>query len=108
MTLTTFWYCTRTGSETIGEVAKATQPLKRVDGESVVGNLLVPNGPGDPVGDLAERRLHQVNARLQTLANQLEGPIEFLSDEEGKRATVTNRGTVERPWELWKKKAMAL
>jgi len=34
------------------------------------------------------------------------GPIEFLSEEEGRRATATNRGTVERPWELWKAKAM--
>jgi HCOMODA/2-hydroxy-3-carboxy-muconic semialdehyde decarboxylase len=46
------------------------------------------------------------NAKLQALATQLEGPIEFLSDEEGRRATVSNRGTVERPWELWKKKAL--
>ena len=36
-----------------------------------------------------------------------EGPIEFLSDEEGRRATAANRGTLERPWELWKKSAQA-
>jgi hypothetical protein len=48
-----------------------------------------------------------MNAKLQGLATQLEGPVEFLSDEEGRRSTVTNRGTLERPWELWKKKAMA-
>ncbi|HEX4780645.1 MAG TPA: class II aldolase/adducin family protein [Usitatibacter sp.] len=48
----------------------------------------------------------QANARMQSLASQLPGPIEFLSDEEGRRATETNRGTVERPWELWKAKAM--
>jgi ribulose-5-phosphate 4-epimerase/fuculose-1-phosphate aldolase len=47
----------------------------------------------------------QVNARLQTAAGTLPGPIEFLSDEEGRRATETNRGTIERPWELWKAKA---
>jgi hypothetical protein len=43
-----------------------------------------------------------MNARLQIQALQLEGPIEFLSEEEGKRSTAANRGTVERPWELWK------
>jgi len=48
----------------------------------------------------------QMNAKLQTLASQLGGPIEFLSDAEGKLATATNRATVERPWELWKAKAM--
>lgn len=48
-----------------------------------------------------------VNARLQLQAGQLEGPIEFLSDAEGKLATATNRATVERPWQLWKAKALA-
>ena len=45
----------------------------------------------------------EMNARLQLQAAKLEGPIEFLSDEEGERSTVSNRGTIERPWELWKK-----
>jgi ribulose-5-phosphate 4-epimerase/fuculose-1-phosphate aldolase len=49
----------------------------------------------------------QVNARLQAIAGSLEGPIEFLSDVEGKRATDTNARTIERPWELWKAKALA-
>src|SRR5438093_680302 len=49
----------------------------------------------------------QMNARLQLQAGQLEGPIEFLSDEEGRRASAANRGTLERPWELWKKSARA-
>jgi hypothetical protein len=47
-----------------------------------------------------------MNARLQIQATQLEGPIEFLSDEEGKRSTASNAGTIERPWELWKKDAL--
>ncbi len=49
----------------------------------------------------------EMNARLQLHATQLEGPIEFLSDEEGRRATASNRGTLDRPWELWKKGAAA-
>jgi hypothetical protein len=47
-----------------------------------------------------------MNARLQLQATQLEGPIEFLSDEEGRRSTVSNMGTIERPWELWKRMAL--
>jgi len=49
----------------------------------------------------------QANARLQAIAQNLEGPVEFLSDIEGKRATETNAGTIGRPWELWKAKALA-
>src|SRR5262245_4504246 len=48
----------------------------------------------------------EMNARLQLQAGQLEGPIEFLSDEEGRRSTESNAGTHERPWELWKKEAL--
>jgi hypothetical protein len=47
-----------------------------------------------------------MNARLQMNAMQLEGPIEFLSDEEGRRSWAANSGTLERPWELWKKAAL--
>ena len=47
----------------------------------------------------------QANAKLQTLAAQLGGPIEFLTDDEGRRATETNRATIERPWELWEARA---
>jgi ribulose-5-phosphate 4-epimerase/fuculose-1-phosphate aldolase len=63
---------------------------------------------GDSLPEVVFRAVYtQMNARLQSAAGQLQGPIEFLSDEEGRRATVTNRGTVERPWELWKARAMA-
>ena len=47
------------------------------------------------------------NAKLQMRAATLEGPLTFLSDEEGRRATASNRPTIERPWELWKKEALA-
>jgi HCOMODA/2-hydroxy-3-carboxy-muconic semialdehyde decarboxylase len=49
----------------------------------------------------------EMNARLQLQATRLDGPIEFLSDEEGRRSTAANRGTLERPWELWKKQALS-
>jgi HCOMODA/2-hydroxy-3-carboxy-muconic semialdehyde decarboxylase len=48
----------------------------------------------------------EMNARLQMQAMQLEGPIEFVSDEEGRRSWAANSGTLERPWELWKAKAL--
>jgi HCOMODA/2-hydroxy-3-carboxy-muconic semialdehyde decarboxylase len=85
------------------ELAKSLGPcacvLMRGHGMTIVG---------DGLQEAVFRAIYtQVNARLQMLAGQLEGPIEFLSDEEGKRATATNRGTIERPWELWKQRAMA-
>ena len=48
----------------------------------------------------------EMNARLQIQATQLDGPIEFLSDEEGRRSWAANSGTLERPWELWKARAL--
>ncbi len=49
----------------------------------------------------------EMNARLQIQASRLEGPIEFLSDDEGRLSEATNRGTLERPWELWKKQVLS-
>ena len=58
---------------------------------------------GDGIQEVVFRAIYtEMNARLQIQARQLDGPIEFLSEEEGKRSTAANRGTVERPWELWK------
>lgn len=63
---------------------------------------------GDGVPEAVFRAIYtEMNARLQLQATLLEGPIKFLSDEEGRRSTVSNRGTIERPWELWKKRALA-
>jgi len=60
---------------------------------------------GDGVPEAVFRAIYtEMNARLQLQATQLEGPIEFLSDEEGRRSTAANHGTLERPWELWKQK----
>jgi ribulose-5-phosphate 4-epimerase/fuculose-1-phosphate aldolase len=62
---------------------------------------------GESVPEAVFRAIYsEMNARLQFQATQLEGPIEFLSDEEGKRSSAINRGTLERPWELWKKSAL--
>ena len=34
------------------------------------------------------------------------GPVTYLDDEEAKKAEASVGGTIPRPWELWKKKAM--
>jgi HCOMODA/2-hydroxy-3-carboxy-muconic semialdehyde decarboxylase len=48
----------------------------------------------------------EMNARLQLQSRLLDGPTEFLSDEEGRRYTATNRLVIERPWQLWKEEAL--
>jgi HCOMODA/2-hydroxy-3-carboxy-muconic semialdehyde decarboxylase len=47
-----------------------------------------------------------VNARLQTQATALGGPITYLDPEEGRQFDAVVPMQVRRPWELWKKKAM--
>ncbi|MFL6623576.1 MAG: class II aldolase/adducin family protein [Sulfurifustis sp.] len=48
----------------------------------------------------------ETNARLQLQAIALGGPINYLTPEEGQRAADTMATQVERPWDLWKKKAL--
>lgn len=87
------------GQALAGALGKCNCVLMRGHGMTVIG---------DSVPEAVFRAIYtEMNARLQLQATQLEGPLEFLSDEEGRRATVSNRGTLERPWELWKKKALA-
>ncbi len=62
---------------------------------------------GESIPEAVFRAIYtEMNARLQLQAEQLQGPIEFLSEAEGRGATEANRGTLERPWELWKKQAL--
>jgi ribulose-5-phosphate 4-epimerase/fuculose-1-phosphate aldolase len=83
------------GKALAGTLGKCNCVLMRGHGMTVIG---------DGVPEAVFRAIYtEMNARLQLQAAQLEGPIEFLSDEEGRRSTVSNRGTVERPWEFWKK-----
>jgi HCOMODA/2-hydroxy-3-carboxy-muconic semialdehyde decarboxylase len=46
----------------------------------------------------------ELNARLQMQAIALGGPINFLTAEEGKKATETMERVHERAWELWKRR----
>ena len=48
----------------------------------------------------------EMNARLQQQAMAL-GPVTYLDAEEARRADASVSGTYARPWELWKKRAMA-
>jgi ribulose-5-phosphate 4-epimerase/fuculose-1-phosphate aldolase len=88
----------RLGRELATTLGRCACVLMRGHGVTVVG---------DGLPEAVFRAVYtERNAKLQGLAEQLPGPIEFLSEEEGRRATATNRGTVERPWELWKRAAM--
>jgi ribulose-5-phosphate 4-epimerase/fuculose-1-phosphate aldolase len=83
------------GKALAGTLGKCNCVLMRGHGMTVIG---------DSVPEAVFRSIYtEMNARLQLQATQLEGPIEFLSDEEGRRSSASNRGTLERPWELWKK-----
>jgi ribulose-5-phosphate 4-epimerase/fuculose-1-phosphate aldolase len=63
---------------------------------------------GDSLPEAVFRAIYTaMNAKLQMQAAALEGPIEFLSAAEGRLATAANRPTIERPWQLWKAKALA-
>jgi ribulose-5-phosphate 4-epimerase/fuculose-1-phosphate aldolase len=85
------------GRELAKSIGSCACVLMRGHGMTVVG---------ESIPEAVFRSVYtQTNANLQMLAAQLDGPIDFLSDEEGKRATATNRATLDRPWELWKAKA---
>ena len=49
----------------------------------------------------------EMNARLQAQAMALGGSVTYLDDEEARQATANVGRTVPRPWELWKRKALA-
>ncbi len=46
----------------------------------------------------------EVNARMESEALRL-GDVTFLNEQEAARAMATNAALVDRPWELWRKKA---
>ena len=48
----------------------------------------------------------ETNAKLQTEAIALGGPVTYLDLEEARQAEASVRQTLDRPWELWKRKAL--
>jgi ribulose-5-phosphate 4-epimerase/fuculose-1-phosphate aldolase len=86
------------GEALANSLGKCTCVLMRGHGMTVVG---------ESVPEAVFRAIYtEGNARLQLDAMRLEGPIEFLTDAEGRGATAMNRGTMDRPWELWKRAAL--
>jgi len=49
----------------------------------------------------------EMNARLQGQAMTFGGPVRFLDPEEARKAEASLDGTLSRPWELWRSKALA-
>ena len=49
----------------------------------------------------------EMNARIQVQAIGLGGSVTYLDPEEGRKIELVIKDTVVRPWELWKKKALA-
>lgn len=48
----------------------------------------------------------EVDAGLQARAIALGGPVTYLDAEEARRAQAVVEGTLARPWELWKRRAL--
>jgi ribulose-5-phosphate 4-epimerase/fuculose-1-phosphate aldolase len=49
----------------------------------------------------------EVNAKLQAQAMALGGPVTYLDPDEARQAEASIAGTLGRPWELWRKKALS-
>src|SRR5215472_3836181 len=69
------------------------------------GNVVV----GASVEQVVFRAIYtEINAKLQAEAMRLgEGEVNFLNTEEAAKATTTNNAVLGRPWELWKRQALA-
>jgi HCOMODA/2-hydroxy-3-carboxy-muconic semialdehyde decarboxylase len=69
------------------------------------GHGAVVTGPALP--QVVGRSIYmELNARLQSQAIALGGPVTYLAAEEARRAEATT-GSYDRAWELWKRKALA-
>jgi ribulose-5-phosphate 4-epimerase/fuculose-1-phosphate aldolase len=69
------------------------------------GHGAVVVGPSLPVA-VFRSVYTEVNAKLQAQALTLGGPVTYLDDEEARKAETNVAGTIGRPWELWKQKAL--
>lgn len=81
----------------------------------VIGDAkpLLVKDPDLAVGRVAERGVHDDRWRicggdrqLQAQAIALGGTVTYLADEEAQKAAASVGTTVQRPWELWKRKAL--
>ena len=86
------------GKALAGTLGSASCVLMRGHGVTVVGSS---------IQEAVFRAVYtEMNARVQLQSTLLEGPIEFLSEHEARAVDAANRGTLERPWELWKLAAL--
>ena len=70
------------------------------------GHGAVVVGPSIPLA-VATSVYMEMNAKLQAQAIALGGSVTYLDPEEIKKAAATIGGSLERPWELWRRKALA-
>jgi ribulose-5-phosphate 4-epimerase/fuculose-1-phosphate aldolase len=70
------------------------------------GHGAVVVGPSLPLA-VARSVYMEVDARVAAQAIALGGEVRYLDPEEARRAQAVVEKTVGRPWELWKRKAMA-
>jgi len=100
------------GAGALGALARAQIPGAQA-APTTAGPVALMRGHGAVVvaGNLPEavfRSVYtEVNARLQAQAMALGGPITYLDPEEAQQAQASLAGTIPRPWELWKRKALA-
>ena len=67
------------------------------------GNVVV--GPNVRIG--VYRAVYtEINARLQLQAERLGGPLTYLTAQEGAMADEAIMTQIERPWQLWRRKAL--
>jgi HCOMODA/2-hydroxy-3-carboxy-muconic semialdehyde decarboxylase len=84
-------------AKTLGE---RPMVLMRGHGAVVVGPTIV--------HAVARSIYGEMNARLQAQALALGGTnVKYLDAEEARKADASIQGTYARPWELWKRKALA-
>ena len=77
-----------------------TRPVALMRGH---GNVVV----GDSLPQVVFRGVYtEMNARLQAQAMLLSSNVTYLDPEEAKKAEASIAGTLGRPWELWKRKAL--
>ena len=88
------------GAALARKVGKSAVVLMRGHGDVVVGAS---------VEQVVFRAIYtEVNAKLEAQALLLGGgEVNFLNAEEAANATATNNGVLSRPWELWKRQALA-
>ncbi len=76
--------------------ALADKPVAMMRGH---GNVAV----GSSIAEAVYRAIYtEVNAQIQRQAIGLDGPLTYLTREEGLKADTTVMKTISRPWELWK------